>query len=233
MESNKKKLTGLKLALNIVFYVILGLVVVYSVTALFSEQDLNKTSVFGISSLTVQSNSMYDTFSEGDLIFVTTKFDTDELEVGDVITYRMQVTVDDETYTIYNSHRIYAINEIGDTRWFVTKGDYNGTPDEDPVFQNDVLGVWTGTVWKGAGNTIDSIVSFLKSPTGFFIFIVIPCFGFLVYEVVKFVRVVSDYNVQKAVGDRDRLKAEALAAARAELEAERKIAEEEAAKKAE
>jgi len=42
--------------------------------------------------------------------------------------------------------------------------------------------------------------------------------------------VVSDYNVQKAVGDKDQLRAEAIAAARAELEAERK-AQEEAAKK--
>jgi len=49
-----------------------------------------------------------------------------------------------------------------------------------------------------------------------------PCFAFLVFEVIRFVKVVSDYNVQKAVGDQTALKEEAIAIAKAQLEAEQK-----------
>jgi len=233
MENKNNRKNGLNLALNIAFYVVLGVVAIYSLVALFSTQQYNSTSVFGISSLSVQSASMSGTFEEGDLIFVRTNVVTDDLAVGDVITYRMQLEVEGENVTVFNSHRIVEIvtYDDGNTYWFRTKGDANATPDVDAVFENDVIGVWTGSVWGGAGAFVDGLVGFLKSPTGFFIFIVLPCFAFLVYEVVKFVRVVSDYNVQKAVGDKDQLRAEALAAARAELEAERK-AQEEAAKKA-
>ena len=234
MENTKQQKKGLKLALNIAFYVVLGLVVVYSVLALFSKQEYNSTSVFGISSLSVQSGSMSGTFEEGDLIFVNTKVDPDELEVDDVITYRLQIDVDGDQVTIYNSHRIVEIvtYDSGNTYWFRTKGDANALVDADLVFENDIVGTWTGGKLAGFGSFVDGLIGFLKSPTGFFIFIVLPCFGFLVYEVIKFVRVVSDYNVQKAVGDKDQLRAEALAAARAELEAERK-AQEEAVKKPE
>jgi len=231
MENIKKQKNTLKLVGNILFWVVLGLVVVYSAIALFSEQEANSTSVFGISSLSVQSDSMAPTFEEGDLIFIDTSFSIDDLAEGDVITYRLQIEIDGELYTIFNSHRIESVNVIGGTKWFVTKGDNNVIADEDGVFQNDIIGVWTGSVWSGAGAFFDGLIGFLKSATGFFLFIVLPCFAFLVYEVIKFVKVVSDYNVQKAVGDRVKFKEEALAAARAELEAELK-AKEEAAKKA-
>ncbi|HAQ56552.1 MAG TPA: signal peptidase I [Acholeplasmatales bacterium] len=228
MENTKQQKKGLKLALNIAFYAVLGLVVVYSVLALFSKQEYNSTSVFGISSLSVQSGSMSGTFEEGDLIFVNTNFNVDELEVDDVITYRMQIDVDGDLITIYNSHRIVEIvtYDNGNTFWYRTQGDANALVDDDLVFENDVIGTWKGGKLSGFGSVIDGLIGFLKSPAGFFIFIVLPCFGFLVYEVIKFVRVVSDYNVQKAVGDKDQIRQEAIAAARAELEAERKAQEE-------
>ncbi|MDP3130332.1 MAG: signal peptidase I, partial [Bacillota bacterium] len=224
----KQQKKGLKLALNIAFYAVLGLVVVYSVLALFSKQEYNSTSVFGISSLSVQSGSMSGTFEEGDLIFVDTTVNPDELAVDDVITYRMQIEVEDENITIYNSHRIVEVitYDEGNTFWYRTQGDANALVDADLVFENDVIGTWTGGKLAGFGSFVDGLIGFLKSPTGFFIFIVLPCFGFLVYEVIKFVRVVSDYNVQKAVGDKDQIRQEAIAAARAELEAERKAQEE-------
>jgi len=234
MENIKKQKNTLKLVGNILFWVVLGLVVVYSAIALFSEQEANSTSVFGISSLSVQSDSMSGTFEEGDLIFVDTTFDVQEVDVDDVITYRMTVELDGDTYTVFNSHRVVGkvSYDDGDTWWFQTKGDKTGaTVDAALTFQTNVVGVWTGSVWSGAGAFFDGLIGFLKSATGFFLFIVLPCFAFLVYEVIKFVKVVSDYNVQKAVGDRVHFKEEALAAARAELEAELK-AKEEAAKKA-
>jgi len=120
--------------------------------------------------------------------------------------------------TILNSHRIIDIIEDQNGYYhYYTKGD-NKPADVEPVQESGVVGVWTGKVWGGAGNFVD----FLLGTWGFFIFIVLPCFGFLVYEIFRFVKIVSEYNVQKAVGSQDKIKEEALAMARAQIEAEMK-----------
>lgn len=220
MEKVVKKGSTLKIVLNVLFWVFLVVVVLYSVLALFSSQDENRMSVLGVSALTVQSDSMDPTFSKGDLIFINTDVTVADLEVGDVITYLMLVTTTDGTVQVYNSHTIVGIDVVDGVYWFTTKGDNNPTQDAQRVFQNDIVGVWTGSVWRGVGTGIDSLISFLKSPTGFFLFIVLPVFAFLVYQVVKFIGLMSEYKTQKTLGDRVKLDEEALAIARAQIEAE-------------
>lgn len=227
MVKTEKAKHTLKIVGNIVFWVVLALVVVYSLVALLSDQDSNKITIFGVDTLSVQSDSMKPTFKKGDLIFINTNFEVGELEVGDVITYIM--TVDDgsgNTVQIYNSHRITEIDVEGTVTWFTTQGDNNATPDPQRVVSNDILGVWTGGRLAGIG----SFVNFLKSSLGFFMFIVLPCFIFLVFEIIRFVKIISEYNVQKALGDRMKLQEEAVALAKAQLEAEMK-AKQEAEKK--
>lgn len=221
MEKTVVKKSALKTVANVLFWIVLVIVLAYSVTALFSEQDDNMTTVLGMSALTVQSNSMSPTFSEGDLIFIR-DVEPEDIEVGDVITYIMTYTSDDEIYTFYNSHRVIQVVENPDgTLKFYTQGDNNPGPDSGSVFQTMVVGVWTGGHIGGFGSVLDGIIEFLKSPVGFFLFIVFPCFAFLVYEVFRFIKVMSEYNLQKALGDRVKMQEEALAMARAQLEAER------------
>jgi signal peptidase I len=163
---------------------------------------------------------MSPTFVKGDLIFVDTDFELSDIKVGDVITYQqLATTTDGEQVIIYNSHRVIGITTISNALYFYTQGDAE-LPDESPVFQTEVYGIWTGRTWKGFGSFADSFIGFIKSSLGFFLFIVLPCFAFLVYEVFRFVKVMSEYNVQKTVGDRVKIQAEALALARAQLEAE-------------
>ncbi|PKL00586.1 MAG: signal peptidase I [Tenericutes bacterium HGW-Tenericutes-1] len=219
MENITKKKATWKLIGNIAFWVVLAFVFFYAVFALFTKQDENSSSFLGISTLSVQSDSMSPTFNSGDLIFVDTKFELADLEVDDVITYKTFVEVNGEEYLIYNSHRITEIEVIDGVYWFTTDGD-NPLAVEELVFQSDIFGVWNGRKLTGLGNFTDGFIDFVKSPIGFFLFIVLPCFAFLVYEVIKFVKVVSDYNVQKAVGDQTALKEEAIKIAKAQLEAE-------------
>ncbi|MBU0997038.1 MAG: signal peptidase I [Firmicutes bacterium] len=216
-ENGKNRVTKI---FNILFWVSLGIIVLYSVIALFSEDD-GVTTLFGGTALTVQSDSMSPTFNEGDLIFIDTEFDVEDLVVGDVITYQMLITVDDESVMIYNSHRITEIVEDSNGYLhFFTKGDNNPTADLNSITESYVLGVWNGKVYSNIGGVIDGIVGFLKSPTGFFLFIVLPCFGFLVYQIVKFIGLMSDFKTQKAIGDRVSVEEEAIAIARAQIEAE-------------
>lgn len=222
METTKVKKGNLKKIGNIIFWVVLGIIVLYSAIALFSTDD-GVTKFFGRTGLTVQSESMTGTFNKGDLIIINTDFNVDDLKVGDVITFEMPVTVDDQIVWIYNSHRIVDIQEDANGNLhFFTKGDNNPDWDTDPTSEAYVLGVWHDgdTVIPKIGGIIDGVVGFLKSPTGFLIFIVLPCFAFLVYEIVRFIRIMTEYNVQKTLGDRVKMQEEALAMARAQLEAE-------------
>lgn len=224
MEANVSKKKTLKIVGNVAFWVVLGLILVYSMVALFSEQDSNMRTVFGSSSLSVQSDSMEPTFYVGDLIFIDRTFDVEDIEVGDVITYRLMVNTDNGQVLIYNSHRVIQITEVNGVLKFYTQGD-KYAPDASPVVPNDIVGIWTGSKLSGVGAFADAFIGFIKSSLGFFLFIVLPCFGFLVYEVFRFLKVMSEYNVQKTVGDRVKLQAEALALARAQLEAEMKAKE--------
>lgn len=232
MENITKKKATWKLIGNIAFWVVLAFVFFYAVFALFTKKDENTSSFLGISTLSVQSDSMSPTFKKGDLIFVDTKFEVADLEVGDVITYKTFVEVNGEEFMIYNSHRITEKRVVEGTYWFTTDGDHAAAVEED-VFQSDIFGVWNGKKLTNFGAFTDGFITFVKSPIGFFLFIVLPCFAFLVYEVIKFVKVVSDYNVQKALGDQVKLKEEAVALAKAQLELEAKekaLAEEQAKK---
>jgi len=210
------------LIFNIIFWVLLAIVALYTILVLTSSQDQNQTTFFGVQGLTVQSNSMSPTFDEGDMIFIRTNFEIADLQVDDVITYLMIVNTTDGPVTVYNSHRIVEITVIDGAYWFTTKGDNNASNDASPVFQTDIVGIWNGSVWTNVGPSIDGIVSFVKSPTGFLLFLVVPCLAFLIYEIVKFAGVVSDYKVQKTLGDRVKIQEEAVAIAKAQLEAEMK-----------
>jgi len=232
METQTKKKSVLKIVGNVVFWVVLGIVVIYSAFAFTSKTEGQVSSVFGKSGLVVLSDSMEPTFSEGDLLWVDVieydKFDFSTLKVGDVISFQVQEIQGQETITYINTHRIVnIIEDINGYYHFYTKGD-NAPADPEPVSEGGVLAVWTGSAVSGAGK----VVEFLTGSWGFFLFLVVPCFAFLVYEVFRFVKIVSEYNVQKAVGDKQKLQAEAIAMARAQLEAEMK-AKQEAEKKPE
>ena len=213
-----------KKVLNIVFYVVLAIVFIYAMFGLFSKKESNYMSFLGIASMSVQSDSMTGTFEEGDLVFIDTTFDAADLvEKEDVITFKTFEIIEGKTVYYYNTHRIDDIYESGGVLRFVTKGDKDGL-GTDPIHlkEEDIIGVWTGKSISGFGKFTDGFTDFLKSGLGFFLFIVVPCLAFLVYEVVKFVKVYAAYNVQKSTQDRVKMQEEALAAARAQLEAEAK-----------
>lgn len=87
--------------------------------------------------LTVLSGSMTGTYDVGDVVVVR-PVDTDELGVGDVITFHPRA--DDPALT---THRIEAITVGSEGRRFVTRGDANNAVDLSPVEPGQVVGeVW-------------------------------------------------------------------------------------------
>jgi len=223
-EKNITKKKKIKIT-NIIFWVVLAIVAVYSVVALVSTDD-GVTTLFGSNAFTVQTNSMAPTFDKGDMIYIDTDVDVDTIVAGDVITYQMLIDVngDGEEEWVYNSHRVISIEEdVNGYLRFTTKGDNNASADEGSIHESFVVGVWTEKVVRNLGGIIDGIVGFLKSGTGFFIFIVLPCFAFLVYEVIKFIGVMTEYKTQQILSDRVKMQEDALIAARAQLEEEARL----------
>jgi len=221
-ESTLIKNNKVKKILNITFYVVLFIVFAYAIFGLFSEKDENSISFLGITSMSVQSDSMSPTFEKGDLIFVNTDFNPDDLNKDDVITYRETKIVDGKIVYYYNTHRIVEKIDFGTRIQFITKGD-NEDRNDPFIWEDDIYAVWTGKSVANFGGFVDGFTGFLKSSLGFFLFIVVPCLALLAYEIIKFMKVYAEYNVQKSKEDRVKLQEEALAAARAQLEAEAQL----------
>ena len=87
--------------------------------------------------LTVLSGSMTPTYGVGDVVVVK-PVDTDQIKVGDVITF--QATSDDPALTM---HRIIGEAFGSEGREFLTQGDANDAPDLAPITPEQVKGeVW-------------------------------------------------------------------------------------------
>lgn len=227
MENVKGKNSKLKKIGNIAFYVVLGIVVIYALFALFSEKEENQISFFGITSMSVQSDSMEPNFYEGDLIFITKDFKVSELEEGDIITYY------DPQIDEYNTHRIELHEDLGNgTYRITTKGTNRDFVDSLRIIASDsnpdrIIGVWNGGKIGGFGSFVDGFTDFIKSSLGFFLLIVLPAVGFLAYEVVRFVKIYAEYNNKKTMEDRVKLQEEAIAEAKRQLEEEQRKQKEE------
>jgi len=89
----------------------------------------------GLNPYSVLSGSMESVYPTGSLIYVRS-VDTDELEVGDVITFRLGGGA-------VGTHRIIEILDDEESvggKLFRTKGDENDIADEVPVEAEDVIG---------------------------------------------------------------------------------------------
>ena len=91
-----------------------------------------------------------------------------------------------------------AINEIDNTRSFVTRGDNNPQDDTVPASANDIIGKWTDVKLGGFGK----VMNFLRTKTGFFICIVIPMAVFFLVELYKFIVTLVEFK-KPALTDED------------------------------
>lgn len=74
--------------------------------------------------LVVRSGSMSPTIPTGSIVFYR-KIDASKVRVGDVIAFSKPGQPDEKV-----THRVYQIGSSSTGRYFVTKGDANGAPDD-------------------------------------------------------------------------------------------------------
>ena len=119
------------------------------------------------------------------------------LEVGDVLTFRYVYTTQ-ETIT----HRVISINEK-ETGGFIIELKGDNTNSEDgalvqtidtsvPNNMNYVVGKVTGQSYL-----IGLIISFLMTPLGMVLVIMVPCFIIILLEVLKIVNMINESKKQR------------------------------------
>ncbi len=208
MEKVKKVLS---IILSIILWAVILLAAMYTFVTVAQKDDANVSSLFGVSPLSVQSDSMVPTFKTGDLIFIK-KVNPDDLKVGDVVTFHTII----EGHYALNTHRITDISEENGVRVFVTKGDNNKFEDVDRIVDGSIVGKYFGQI-KGFGKVMD----FISSSVGFLVVILLPMLIFFIYQLynlimvsIKLKKAVAEENAAEAGTTEEAIKArdEAMAA---------------------
>lgn len=133
-------------------------------------------SVLGMTPMVVLSGSMSGTAEDhievGDLIFVN-KTEPDELQVGNVIAFMQGKVV--------VTHRIIDIqtNENGELL-FYTQGDANNAPDQRPVTEDELVGIYKSRIPK-----VGDLAIFMQTPLGMVLFIGVPLLAFIIYDIIR------------------------------------------------
>ena len=172
---------------NIIIWLFVALCVVITVLAFAQvSNNYNVPSIGRTVILSVRSDSMKPEFSLGDII-IGKKVNSAEiasLQEGDVITFSTD-DLDGDGYRDLNTHRITEV--IKDTKdnsiAFVTHGDNNPESMTEYVTKNDVVCKYNGTRLPGMGR----MLSFLQTPRGFFIAVIIPLIIFFLAELYIFI----------------------------------------------
>ena len=190
--ADKKQKSGARKVLGIIGNVFLWIFVAFCalITVLAFAQtssSYNVPSIGATTILNVQTDSMSPTFKAGDII-IGEKLDDAEamqLKVDDVITFAVD-DLNGDGYRDLNTHRIIEIEKdaSGAVTGYVTKGDNNPVEDTDTVLPGAVVCKWNGTKIPSLGK----FLSFLQTPTGFLVVIVIPLVLFFLFELIVFIR---------------------------------------------
>ena len=193
----------LKTAVNVIIWIFVVFSVIMTVFALAAQSNADGIpSLGGKCFLTVASDSMSPTFDEGDLLISSMLTDEEKrsLKPGEVITFHADL--DGDGRTELNSHRIVSVNydATGNVVSYVTKGDNTKTnliEDKDPVKWHSVIAKWNE---KDMIPGVGGLLSFLQTPKGFLIAIVLPLILFFLYELFLFVKTLLTFKQKKEDG---------------------------------
>lgn len=188
----------LKRILNIIIDVVVILIMVVSilvVTLSLTTKSSGVPNIFGVAPLSVQSDSMEDTFTTGDLLLSQVTNDPGETyEVGDIVTFPININGE----SVLNTHRIVEVIEDDNITYYKTQGDNKNTnpePDKDLQSASTIVAKYTGTKIPGIGN----VLTFIRTQLGFFLCVLLPMIIFFVYEAIRVVMNIIAYNNEKAL----------------------------------
>lgn len=130
-EEPRKASLRVKRGSSVVGWGVVGLV---SLTMIWFSFGL-----FPVHATTIVSGSMRPTLEVGDIALVQ-KVDVDIIEPGDIIQFKKE--------RVSVLHRVVDIQQVGNSKLFVVKGDANREPDSDPVYPEQIVGKSIYTIPK-------------------------------------------------------------------------------------
>lgn len=115
--------------------ILLATVIIFAISFVYNSIQISQNpgqlpSTFGFIPITVLSGSMSPSIETGDMIVVKT--DKANLNVGDVITYKMG--------SVLVTHRIIEVITENGIEGFVTQGDANNVEDGSLVTKEQIVG---------------------------------------------------------------------------------------------
>jgi len=140
--------------------------------------------------LVVLSESMKPNINMGDVV-VTTATKPEDIQVGDVITFR-QPTKSNPNRCV--THRVINITNENPSISFQTKGDATEDPDMEPVKSSDLVGKVLLSI-----PYIGYIPHHLKTPLGFILLIIVPGSLIITSEVWNIIRTKRGVSEKKKV----------------------------------
>lgn len=200
-----------KIISNVLVWAVVAVAVAMMVFTVVSVNTFNRAdrNIFGYKAFIVLSDSMSATdFDAGDLVLIR-EVDPTTLVAGDIITFQSQ---NGHNYGENVTHKIRSLTttEDGDPG-FITYGTTTDTDDEAIVTYPYIQGKYVMAL-PGVG----SFFQFLRTPQGYFLFILIPFLLLILYQGVNTVRLFRQYKEEQMAQ---------LRAERAAIRAERRRSE--------
>lgn len=167
---------------NIIFIILL----ICLFQTIYSVYKNRTVSFFDFHIMRVLSNSMEPDIKVNTCVIVK-ETEIDNIEVGDIITFR---SLETEIYGEYNTHRVYDIqvNERTGEKEFITKGDAFEYPDRLPVTYENILGKMYKKVPYSSKLSI--LLEKLANNKIYFVIIILPlilCLLSYIYQLIRLI----------------------------------------------
>jgi signal peptidase len=160
----------------LVFAILICVLVIASM-----KSSTGMAQLFGYSLLSVQSESMEPVFYKGDLIVIKCTDENMVFNEGEIITF---TAYNDYGKKFLNTHRIIKKHTSSVRNSYVTKGDNADSADSRKVYQNFVLGKYTGHKLSGFGTVLD----YVSSGTGVLVFVVFPSLVIIIWQIYIYIK---------------------------------------------
>ncbi len=199
-KSKSNIINVLKIVGNVLFYTLIVLLLLFSISNLSVKTNKDVANIFGRGFLPVISDSMEgnnsDSFDKGSLVFVKllSESQKEDLEIGDIVTFY------DLNLAALNTHRVVYVtpsyivtqgDKAAASAPYVIGGDNTGVQYEIVTYDN-IKAIRTGDI-GGVG----SAVSYLQTPTGFAIFVIAPVVLLLAYQGYVLTKTLLAVNKEK------------------------------------
>ncbi len=201
-ESTKERFKKIGKAFNYVgkiissaLIVILILIGIFLVYYLVSAKKLSNNPEYQpkLSLYTIVSGSMEPNIKVYDVVIDVSVSDPAAIKVGDVITFRSTSSISRDLIV---THRVVDIKLVNGKYEYVTKGDWNSAIDSDTAKFDNIIGKVVMKLPQ-----LGRVQFFLSTRMGWFIVVLLPAMGVIVYDVLKLIRLLTTKNTADKVTD--------------------------------